>query len=156
MDGAFVFVGPGGVGEDAFDAEAYFGFGLLFADYIGETLRDFFAALTEIFGDVVEDLGAGVGGGLGPGGGFAGGFDGVANVFAIAERGFAEEAAVGGVDWGAVAGVGAGLFAGDEEFYGAVNGGSRGSGFGGGCSVRFWIAAVDRWLAGVGGVAGRV
>ncbi len=50
MDGAFVFVGPGGVGEDAFDACGDFCFGLLFANYIGETTCDFIAALAEIFG----------------------------------------------------------------------------------------------------------
>ncbi len=50
MDGAFVFVGPGGVGKDAFYAGGYFGFGLLFADYIRETTGNFFAALGEIFG----------------------------------------------------------------------------------------------------------
>jgi len=43
-------------------------------------------------------LRTGVRGGLGPGCGFAGGFNGVANVFAIAERSFAEEAAIGGAD----------------------------------------------------------
>ncbi len=66
-----------------------------------------------------------MGGGFGPGGGFAGGFDCVANVFAIACGGFAEEPAVGGMDRYAVAGIGAGLFAGDEEFYGAIDFGSR-------------------------------
>jgi hypothetical protein len=34
VDGAFVFVGPGGVSEDALDAEAYFCFGLLLTNYI--------------------------------------------------------------------------------------------------------------------------
>ena len=63
----------------------------------------------------------GVRGGLGPGCGFAGGFNGVANVFAIAERSFAEEAAIGGADGEGVTGIGAGLFAGNEEFYGVVN-----------------------------------
>ena len=153
MDCAFVFVSPGGVGEDAFDARAYFCFGLLLADYLGESVRDFFAALGEIFGEVVEDLGAGVGGGFGPGGSFAGGFDGVADVFAIAERGFAEEAAVGGVNGNAIARVGAGLFAGDEEFYGAVDqrSGCRvGGGFGD------LLRAVDRSQVGAGGVAERV
>jgi hypothetical protein len=77
-------------------------------------------------------LSAVVGSGLGPGGGFASGFDGVADVLAIAERCFAEEAAVGGVDGDAVSGVGAGLFAGDEELYGAVDFGSGGGSFGGG------------------------
>jgi hypothetical protein len=63
-------------------------------------------------------------GGFGPGGGFAGGLYGVADVFAIACGGFAKEVAVGGVDGDALAGVGAGLFAGDEEFHGAVDWGS--------------------------------
>ena len=132
VDGAFVFVGPGGVCEGACDAGGDFGFGLIFAYCVGEATRDFIAALGEVFGNVVEDLGAGVGGGLGPGGGFAGGFDGVADVFAIACGGFAEEPAVGGADWRAVAGVGAGLFAGDEELYGAVDWRSEGRSLRGG------------------------
>ena len=152
MDGAVVFVGPGGVGENALDAGSDFGFGLLLTDNFRETARNFFAALRKIFGDVVEDLRAGVRGGLGPGSGFAGGFDGVADVFAIAEGGFAEEAAVGGADGEGVAGIGAGLFAGDEEFYGAVDS-EEGSKIR--RRIRLIVPAVDRWREDARGEAGR-
>lgn len=70
----------------------------------------------EVFGQVVEDLGAGEGGGFGPsalGGG--GGFDGIADVFAVRESELLTDDLVG------VSTVGAGLFASDVELVGAVD-----------------------------------
>ena len=64
---------------------------LRFSHCSRQPASDFVAALREILGHVVENLGASVGGGLGPARRFAGGFDGVANVFAIAQRRFAEQ-----------------------------------------------------------------
>ncbi len=121
MDCAIVFVGPRGVGEDAFDAGGDLGCGLGFADRCGQSVRDFVAALGEVFGDVVEDLGAVVGCGLAPACGFAGGFYGVADIFAIAEAGFSEELSVVAADFHAVAGVGTGLLAADIELDCAVD-----------------------------------
>ena len=69
----------------------------------------------EVFGQVVEDLGAGEGGGFGPsvlGGG--GGFDGVADIFSVREGELLADGLVG------VGAVGAGLLASDVELVGAV------------------------------------
>ncbi len=124
VDRAIEFVGPAGVREEALDGEANFFCGLGFADGSGETRGDFCRALREIFSDVVENLGAIVCCGFGPGFGFARGFDGVANVLAVAERGFTEELAFFAADGKAVAGVRASLLSADVKFHGAVDGGS--------------------------------
>ena len=69
---------------------------LLLAYHLREAVDDLRPALDEVFCDVVEDLRAGVRGGLCPLLGLVSGFDCVADVFAIAERGFADEFAIGG------------------------------------------------------------
>ncbi len=76
VDRAIVFIGPGGVRKNAFDAEADFRFRLLFSDNGGQARSDFLAALGKIFGDVVEHLRAIVRGGFAPGFGFADGWPG--------------------------------------------------------------------------------
>ena len=91
VDSALELVRPGRVGEEALDAEAHFVGSLFFADSGGKAGGNFFSALREIFREVIEHLGAVVGGGFCPGFCFARGFDGVANVFAIAQRRFAEQ-----------------------------------------------------------------
>ena len=53
-------------------------------------------------------------------------FHGVANVFAIAQRSFAQQAAIGRAHFHAVAGVGTCLLAADVELDGAVDGGRAG------------------------------
>src|SRR5262249_21002446 len=107
VDGSVEFVGPGCIGKQSFDAYSYFSFRLLRPDGGGESLRDFRAALGKVFCDVEEHLCAIVSRGLGPAFGFASSFDGIANVFAISERRFAEQLAVCTADLNAVAGIGA-------------------------------------------------
>jgi hypothetical protein len=86
-----VFVRPCCVGKEALNAEAHFFFSLLGAYGEREPASNFNGALRKIFRDVEENLSAIVRGGFGPGFGLASGFDGVANIFAIAERGLAEQ-----------------------------------------------------------------
>jgi len=121
VDSAIEFVAPRGVGEEPFDAELDFLYGLLFTDGQGEALGDFRGPLGKIFGDVEKNLRAIVGSGFGPAFGFAGRFDGVADVFAITEGRFAEEFAFAAVNRDAVAGIGTGLFAADVKFHGSVD-----------------------------------
>ena len=126
VDRAFEFVGPCGISEGAVDAVVDFDRGLFGADEGGEFGDDFVAALDEVFGDEVENLGAAMSGVLRPFAGGACGFDGVADVLAAAEGSFADEAACmlteGRVDGVAVAGVGANLFAADVLLDGAIDG----------------------------------
>jgi len=88
MHSAVVLIGPRGVGKDALDAEANFGFRLLLTDDGGQPGGDFFATLGKILRDVVEDLRAIMCGRFAPTFGFARCFDSVANVFAVAKRRF--------------------------------------------------------------------
>ncbi len=76
---------------------------LLFSDHRGQTADNFFAALRKIFRHVVENLCAGVRRALGPAGSFVCCLHRVANIFSIAQRGLAQQPAVSGSDFHAVA-----------------------------------------------------
>jgi hypothetical protein len=114
-----VFVGPGGVGEEALDARVDLGLAG-FAGEVLEAVGELEVPCGEVFGDEVEDLGAVVGGGLGPGFGGMGGLNRVPYVLAVADADMAEEFAFWPVDGLRVAAVGAGLFAADVQLGGAV------------------------------------
>ena len=103
----------------------YFGCGLSFSDHCGQAARDLIAALRKIFRDVVKNLRAVVRGGLRPARSLVRRFDRVANVFAIAQRRFAQKTAIRGAHFHAVAGVGTRLLAADVELHRAVDGRRR-------------------------------
>src|SRR5260370_687487 len=120
-----VLICPSGVGKDALDTEAHFGFRLLLADHSGQAAGDFFAALGKIFRDVVEHLRAIMRHCLAPAFRFARGFDGVANVLAVAERRLSKQTPVGGAHFDAVTRIWPRLFAADVELHSAVDWRSR-------------------------------
>ena len=91
VHGAVELVSPGRVGKNALDAEIEFGRGLLCADDRGQAADDFVAALGEILGAVVKNLRTVVRGGFRPCLRLAGRLDRIANVFAVAERSFAQQ-----------------------------------------------------------------
>ncbi len=121
MHHAFVFVGPRGVAEDALDREIGFHRGLFLADGRSQPMRDLVAPLDHVFRDVVDHLRARVRRRPRPAGRVARRFHRVANVFAIAERRFAEQLAVAPVNRERVAGIGPRLFAADVLLHRAVN-----------------------------------
>ena len=86
-----------------------------------EPMRDFVAALDHVFGEEVKDLRTIVRGGSCPTCGVARGFNSVANVFAVAERRFAEQFAFASENGERVAGVGTRLFAADVLLHSAVD-----------------------------------
>ena len=91
-----------------------------------DTTGEFVATRSEVFGEEVDDLRTVVRGGLGPAvGSGARGFDGVADVFAIACTDFADEIFARVINVYREAAVGARLFAIDEHFGGAVDGGNN-------------------------------
>ena len=66
MHGAIVFVGPACEGEEALDAGLDFG-GAVFAGLRLDAGGEFVGAVLEVFGEELEELGAGVGGPLAAG-----------------------------------------------------------------------------------------
>ena len=94
VHGAVELVCPAGVREKSLDAFLHFLGGLLFSDSSGEPCGDFICALRKVFRDVIEDLRAVMGSGFAPALGLARGFNGVANIFAVAQRRFAQEFAL--------------------------------------------------------------
>ncbi len=122
MDQAVVFVGPCGVSEDALDGEIDFDGGLFFADARREPMREsrrgagscFRQCSREPARDCAREV-------LAHPDGVARGFNCVANVFAIAERRFAEQFAVAPVNRERVAGVGPRLLAADVLLHCAVD-----------------------------------
>ena len=121
MDRALEFIGPCGIGEGALDAVVEFDGGLFGTDELGELGDDLGAALHQVFGDEVQHLGAAMCGGLRPLAGCTRCFDCIADVLAIAQRSFADEASVAAVDRVAVSRVGAGLLASDVLLDGTVD-----------------------------------
>ena len=115
-----IFVGPGGIGEEAPDGGVHFlGAGAAAGEGV-DAMGEFIAARRQVLGDVIEDLGAQVAGGGGPAFGGPGGLDGVADILAVGDRGLPEERAVAPMDVLGIATIGAGLFAADIELGGAV------------------------------------
>jgi len=83
--------------------------------------RDFVAALDHVFGEEVKDLSAIVRGISGPARRIPRGFNGVANVFSVAERCFAEQLTFAPINRERVARVGTRLFAADVLLHSAVD-----------------------------------
>ena len=95
VHGAVELVGPRRVGKNALEAEIEFGGGLLVADDRGQTADDFVAPLGKILRAVVKNLRPIMRRCFRPGFGLARSLDRVANVFAIAERSFAQQSPIG-------------------------------------------------------------
>ncbi len=121
---AVKLIGPRRIRENALDAEIDFRGRLLFADHGSEAVRNFIAALGKILRAVVENLRSIVRRSLRPRRGLARRLDRVANVFAIAQRSFAQQSSVGRAHLHAVAGVGPRLLASYVELDGSINRGS--------------------------------
>src|SRR5580704_2700068 len=122
VHGTVIFVGPGGVGKNTFDAALNFRIGLFLSYAGGETAGDFAGSLGKVLGDVVEDLGSIVSRSLGPRGfRFAGGFHCIANVLAVPEGRFAEDAAARIANLHAVARVWASLHATYVKLYRTID-----------------------------------
>src|SRR5579872_6368919 len=119
-------VGPRGVGENSSDARFELSGGLFFSDCCDEAAHDFVTPRFEILGAVIQHLGAVMRGRLGPCAGFSGCFDCIANIFAISERSFAQEAAVCGMHFHAVAGIRTCLLPADVKLYSAIDSWSAG------------------------------
>ncbi len=144
VDGAVIFVGPAGEGEEAFDGGGDF-LGRARLSPVCAVMRaaNSSRAVFEVFGEEIEDLRAVVGRGRGPAEGGAGGFDGVADVLAVALADFADELAVRAVDGAGVAAVRARLLAADIHLGGLVD---RRRGRRAGCGLWLeptWAAATQ-------------
>ena len=118
---ALILVGPGRVRKNALDALADFGGCLLLPYDYGQSPGDLFTALGQIFRDVVKYLGAVMGRCFRPPFRFARRFNGIANVFAISKRRFAEQASIRAAHFDAVARIRARLLAADVQLHRAVN-----------------------------------
>src|SRR6266568_2412207 len=119
-----VFVGPGGVTEEARDSGLYLAYGVCKGTpaVLRNSLRKLLFAYRQVLRDVIEDLRAIMRRANRPTSGSMGGFDGVADVFAIAFTHLADDTVLGIEDIAAIAGIWTNLFAFDKHFRRAIDG----------------------------------
>src|SRR6266568_4503293 len=118
-----VFVGPGGVTEEARDSGLYLAYGICKGTpaLLRNSLRKLPLAYRQVLRDVIEDLRAIMRRANRPASGSMGSFDGVTNIFAIAFAHLADDTVLGIADIAAITGVWTNLFAFDEHFRRAID-----------------------------------
>src|SRR5579872_4737805 len=121
MNCAVELIGPCGVGEDSLDPEFDLFRCLLRTDTGGKASDDFASPQGQILGAVIKYLCAIVRRGFGPTRDLARSFHRIPNIFAIAERSFAKQAALRRTYLHAVARVRASLFAPDIKLDCAID-----------------------------------
>src|SRR5258708_32393897 len=117
MDGAIKLVGPRCVRKDALDPEIQLRCRLLRTDRGGESPDNFVTSLREILGAIVKNLRPIVSSDVCPAFCLACSLDSVANVFAVAQRGFAQQTSVSRTHFHAVTGIRTRLLAANVELH---------------------------------------